>query len=143
MKSTLVRSKGFTLIELMIVVAVIGILSAIAFPSYQEYVQRTRRSVAAGCLGELSQGMERIFTTSLTYKPGGVATLPAAACVTETSNFYTITLNAAATTTSTYLIEAAPVNSQTSDTKCATLSINEKGEKGESGTATSVADCWR
>ena len=59
--------QGFTLIEVMIVVAVIGILAAIAYPSYQESVTKTRRSAAQGCLVEMAQFMERFYTTNMRY----------------------------------------------------------------------------
>ena len=61
------RHTGFTLIEVMIVVAVIGILAAIAYPSYQESVTKTRRSAAQGCLVEMAQFMERFYTTNMRY----------------------------------------------------------------------------
>lgn len=65
------RFDGFTLIELMIVVAVIGILAAIAYPAYQDQVRKTRRADAQGALVELAQFMERVYTQNNTYKPGG------------------------------------------------------------------------
>ncbi len=74
------RSLGFTLIEVMIVVAIIGILAAIAYPSYQNQMQKTRRADAKASLMELAQFMERNYSTSGAYdkKSDGTAftTLP-------------------------------------------------------------------
>ena len=58
------HSAGFTLIELMIVVAIIAIIAAVAFPSYQEHVRKTRRADAQTALLELSQFMERHYTAN-------------------------------------------------------------------------------
>jgi type IV pilus assembly protein PilE len=60
-------SKGFTLIELMIVVAIVGILAAIAYPSYTEYVKRTHRAEIAGLLSEQTQALERFYSKNGTY----------------------------------------------------------------------------
>lgn len=137
---------GFTLIELMITVAIVAILAAIAFPSYQDQVRKTRRADAAATLLENQQWMERNFTVSGRYdqKSDGtavtIAALPNQVSPKEGSSvFYNLSLPAV--TSSTYTLQAAPANAQTSDTICANLSIDQLGAKSISGTGTAAA-CW-
>lgn len=144
--------QGFTLIEVMITVAIIGIIAAVALPSYQEHVLRTRRVAAAGCLMELSQWMERNYTTCMTYDKTGTpptcgttmdtSQIPITSCRTDLSNFYTFAFATSEPTVSTYKIEATPTGAQSSDSKCGVLSLTHAGVKAETGTG-SAADCWR
>jgi type IV pilus assembly protein PilE len=136
------HTHGFSLIELMIVVAVIGILASIAVPGYQQHVMRTRRAVAAGCLMELAQFMERRYTGSLTYAG---AILPTLTCSTESASFYSFAFAAGEPTATTFNIEAIPENGQANDSQCATLGISQTGQKSSTGAGTDseVAACWR
>jgi type IV pilus assembly protein PilE len=132
--------RGFTLIELMIVMAVIGILAAIAYPSYLSYLIRTNRAVAAGCLQEMAQHMERRYTTSMAYN--AVTTLPVLNCTTDVAGRYTFAFAASQPTASTYTIEATPGGAQAGDTRCGTLGLTQQGTKSVSG-AGAVNECWR
>lgn len=127
---------GFTLIELMITVAVIAILAAMAYASYESSIVKTRRSAGAACLQERAQFMERYYTTHLTY-----ADAPAlASCDADVDRYYKVSI--AAQDAKSYRLQAVPQTPQdTKDAKCGTLTIDQKGAKGVSGAA-AVDDCW-
>lgn len=137
------KHAGFTLMELMIVVAIIGFIAAIAYPSYQQYIERTRRAAAAGCLLEMAQFMERFYSTNMTYLNGAAApALPG--CQAELAAFYTLGFSVApnAPTATTFRLEMVPQGSQAADTLCATLTIDQAGTRTVTGTG-SVATCFR
>jgi type IV pilus assembly protein PilE len=139
------RAAGFTLIELMISVAIVAILAAVAYPTYSERVVRSRRAAAAGCLLDLAQFMERVYVTNLRYEldNGAATTLPAGQCVTDLTGQYTFSFASGQPTQRTFAINAIPQGNQASkDTRCGTLNVTQTGAKGRSGSAT-VAECWR
>lgn len=131
------HSSGFTLVELMIVVAVIAIIAAVAYPNYSNYIVNSRRAAAAVCLIEASQFMERTYTTEMAYdrrRDGGAVTLPALACETEIADHYDIAL--AASTARTYSLTATPQGTQeTKDSTCGTLTLNQAGTRTASKNA--------
>ncbi|MBQ4853209.1 prepilin-type N-terminal cleavage/methylation domain-containing protein [Rhodanobacter sp. B2A1Ga4] len=129
------RGAGFTLIELMIVVAIIAILAAIALPAYTSYITRTKRAAAEGCLSEHANYMERYYTTNLSYKG---AALPGLDCASAQRTGANYQYGVASATTAAYSITATPINAQlTRDTQCGTLSISQTGTRGPS-----TAGCW-
>ncbi|MGG6461717.1 type IV pilin protein [Solilutibacter silvestris] len=139
------KNSGFTLIELMIVVAVIAILAGIAYPSYIEHIKKTRRSAAAACLLERAQFMERFYTTNMGYNKdssGAAVAIPSTACKSDLAPYYdfgTVTPDTFATTT--YTLNATPQGAQASDA-CGTLSINQNGTKSVSNGSKPVTQCF-
>lgn len=128
------RAAGFTLIELMIVVAVVAILAAIAYPSYQEYVRKTRRGQAKADLVEYAQNAERFRTVHNTY----VGFTFADQSPRQGTAYYQLSLSGDATR-SAFKLQAVPHGAQESD-KCGTLAIDQAGAKYNSTGA--LGDCW-
>ena len=153
-----IRSHGFTLIELMIVVAIIAILAAIAYPAYTNYITKTRRAAATACLSEYANYMERYYTTNLSYAQdtstppvaNPVSTTPpgmtlGCASASQTGAYYTYTVRGLAA--NTYTMVATPTGSQLSrDTQCGVLALNQSGQRYYLGTANDAAGldvCWQ
>lgn len=148
------KMSGFTLIEMMIVVAVIGILAAIAYPSYLEQVRKSSRSDAIVLINETAQRMQRCFTAQGTYKPTTagacdvVDKAKSAAGITSSEGFYVVKLSTDATeyTDSKYLLKATPVSGkrQAQDTQCATFTLDQAGVKKayNTGNTETTDTCW-
>jgi len=124
--------KGFTLVELMITVAIVGILAAIAYPSYTQYVLRSHRTVARAELLQDTQTLEKFFTTNGTYV--GALTLP----YTTSDGYYTVAAGGAGVNAQSYQLTATAAGAQAADTHCAVFSIDNINSK----TGTTNADCW-
>lgn len=140
---------GFTLIELMVTVAVIGILAAIAYPSYQEYVKRANRADAKAVLLETAQVLERNFTEANRYDQTSAgatidsAWLPFQQSPKTGTAKYTIKFAASMPTQASYTLEAVPTGTMTSDA-CETYTLTHVGVKGVSAAATKTAgECWQ
>ena len=143
------QEAGFTLIELMIVVVMIAILSAIAFPQYRDYVVRSNRSVAKNLLVQVADRQEQFFTDRKTYAadltdlgyPAAAnfvvdrASMMAAADPGDA--IYTITLTNA--TATTYTLTATPLNGQVEDAECASMVLNQAGQRTS---LPAGGDCW-
>lgn len=134
--------RGITLIELMVVIVIIGILVAIAYPGYQSQIQQTRRAEGKATLLDTAQQLERCFTRYNAYDDGDCdinTTVEGAGIATE-QGFYLITDNAA-TTPSTFSLIATRQGAQTDDTLCGDLTLDNQGTRGRTGTAP-VDSCW-
>lgn len=150
------RQQGFTLVELMMVVAIISIIMLIAIPSYNDQRMKTRRADGKAALMSFANAMERQFTDNGTYamadgddtdEASGADVAPDTAVFPSQApldagagaGFYNLRIREASDTT--YTVVAIPTGIQTGDDACGTLSLTNAGTKGESGTE-NVAYCW-
>ena len=147
MKHNSSRPSGFTLIELVIVVSIIGILSAIAFPSYQEYVVRSNRAMAAACLTEIAQSMERYYSGGLTYNgatlTGGAPTVRTSQCQGDLGGDYVFADPTITNGGQGFTLTAVPENRQLArdGVRCGTLGLSNTGAKTVTGSY-GVDYCW-
>lgn len=131
------KQTGFTLVEVLITIAVVAVLIVIAVPAYTTYITKSRRSDGQSALLDMSNRMERYFTENNTY----VGATPTALGVGTTSPSGHYTLSVPTATATTYTLQATPIGAQLqSDTQCGTLSYDYLGTKGSS--AGTVANCW-
>ena len=150
---------GFSLIELMIVVAIVAIIAAFAFPSYRNYVIRSKRAAAAADLTQLAHIMEREFTATGRYddaaNPGDLRiTLPYTTSPQEDPiASYDLTVTGLSSTAYTLNAAAAATGGQGDDAACGTLSTDETGDQcilggtkcrssATSADAAAAAACW-
>jgi len=141
--------RGFSLIELMIVVAIIAIISAFAYPSYQRYVIKTKRSVAQNALLQVADRQQQFFMDNKRFA-ADITNLgfPASPYVVDDNGTPTVasdgdavySLTLSNVTATTWTATAAPLHAQLSrDTYCGSLSITQTGAKGKSGASD---ECW-
>src|ERR1700679_1252675 len=126
------KRNGFTLVELMIAVLIVGILAAIAIPSYANYVKRANRSDATRSLSATAQALERCYSQNFTYSNTAPFVCAAnAGAVPSSQGYYTVTINVTAGPPESYLLTAVPVLSpQTEDAACTSFTLDSTGAQG-------------
>ena len=138
--------RGFTLIELMVTVAIVAILATIATASYTSQIQKSRRTDARSALLDLAGREEKLFSTTNAYSQTGPVLGYGAFPLNIGSGYYSINVVSPdpaqpAATQPNYLITATAINAQAADLQCTSLSVDQTGRQTSVGTAT-VATCW-
>jgi|SRR5689334_6465925 len=138
-------ARGFTLIELMIVVAVMAVLAALAYNSYGNYTFRARRADGREMLMRVAAAEERFFTNFNTYS-ASITNAAAAGglgftAATSEKGYYAIGAPVLGAGGATYQLAAAPQNVQTADA-CGSLTLTDTGVKGQTGSNTANGSCW-
>ncbi|WP_181295837.1 type IV pilin protein [Pseudomonas sp. Q2-TVG4-2] len=137
------RERGFTLIELMIVVTIVGILAAVAYPSYIESVRKSKRAEVKAALLDAAQALERHYSANNTYLDAGGALATVFQANVPASGAATYVLASQAATASTYTLRATRTGSMASD-PCGNYELTHAGVRGlnDSAGGKTVAECW-
>lgn len=131
------KQSGFSLLELLVALTIVAILSAIAYPNYQAHVLKTRRAEAKVALMDLAARLEQYRLIHHSYKGATLSDLGKSPATEK--NHYRLKIET--TTENYYVIAAIPKGPQVKDTRCGTLTYKEQGEKGITGSGTTV-ECW-
>jgi type IV pilus assembly protein PilE len=147
------KSQGFTMIEMMITVLIIGILARVAYTSYFSQVQKSNRSDAKIVLNDVAQRMQRCFTSQSTYKPTTTGTctvvdnLTSTAGIISLQGYYRVGLAVSTDlTATTYKLTATAVagKRQETDKICASMTLDQTGKKSslDDASTDTTATCW-
>jgi len=137
------RALGFTLIELMVALAILAIVVAVAIPSYTNFVINSNRSEAKVILNSTAQALERCYTRYSDYSdPNCPASDSANFPIESEGDWYQMDFSDQTIGTDTYTLTAVPQGSQaTRDTECKNFELTHTGARNVTGSA-SVDDCW-
>jgi len=138
------RLAGFSLVELLVVLVIMGVLSAVALPAYTRYVQRGHRTEAMAALLESQHFMERYYSANGQYlsPANAVPSLPQRLQGIPSQGTVRYQLSVSEATLNSYVLQAVPKGSMTGDV-CGSLTINQAGLRGVLNSTRSVAECWR
>lgn len=144
MKQKSSLSAGFTLIELMVVVAIIGILAAIAYPNYTAYVQRSNRAQLKTIMLENAQILERFFTEANAYDENAGGGTPAIFDQSPKPNEGTLAygIEIASDATTFTLTATRTGGGPMANDACGNFTLNQLGQKGLTGNTLDIAACW-
>jgi type IV pilus assembly protein PilE len=135
LKQSIRHSHGLTLIEMMVVVAIIGILAGIAWPLFDAQQMKSRRAEAVSAATRINSEITNFFSDNFVYTGYTIN-----ATITGGLKYYTAAV--VIPTASTYTITLTPTGVQAADAECQNYTLDNVGRKANTGTSTSVANCW-
>jgi type IV pilus assembly protein PilE len=138
------RQSGLTLMELIVVITIIGLLTAIAYPSYRDQVRRSNRTEAKVALEQAAQSLEKCYTRFMSYDNAGCAAsaqFDDDGTFSSPGNYYSISGDVAA---NTFTLTATAMDGQLEDTGCRTFTIDETGRRASTNSGGSTTtNCWQ
>ncbi|MDB6063542.1 MAG: pilE [Verrucomicrobiaceae bacterium] len=132
------RAKGFSLVELMIVVLIIGVLAGLAYPGYQRYVYKSHRSDAYAILSRDQGILERCYAQAFKYDGACSAAIPQPQ--TSENGYYNIVFAVPGANAQSFMLTATAIGTQAGDTNCAALTLDEANKRGPAAAVTN--GCW-